>query len=63
MKIHWCFDLPRRRLSRMAQLRAVHPASWYLAQLAAFLFRPNLEMRALRDSISRLGLGLGLGLG
>ena len=28
VKIHWCFDLPRRKLSRLAQLRAVHPAAW-----------------------------------
>ena len=31
VKIHWCFDLPRRRLTRMAKLRGVHPASWCLA--------------------------------
>ena len=32
VKIHWCFDLPRRRLTRMAQLQGVHPASWCLPQ-------------------------------
>ena len=43
-KIHWCFDLPRRRLSRLAGLRAVHAKAWYHGQLAAFLYRPNDEM-------------------
>eukprot|EP00908_Phaeocystis_cordata_P003847 Transcript_14227.p1 GENE.Transcript_14227~~Transcript_14227.p1 ORF type:complete len:396 (+),score=166.23 Transcript_14227:59-1189(+) len=51
VKIHWCFDLPRRKLSRLAQLRAVHPAAWYHGQLAAFLFRPNAALRALRDEV------------
>ena len=46
VKIHWCFDLPRRKLTRLAGLSAVHPAAWYHGQLAAFLFRPNAEMRA-----------------
>jgi hypothetical protein len=46
VKIHWCFDLPRRRLSRLAGLRAVHAKEWYHAQLAAFLFRPNSELAA-----------------
>jgi hypothetical protein len=32
VKIHWCFDLPRRRLTRMAKLRGVHPASWCLTR-------------------------------
>lgn len=45
VKIHWCFDLPRRRLSRLAGLRGVHSKSWYHAQLAAFLFRPNAGLR------------------
>lgn len=45
-KIHWCFDLPRRRLSRLAGLRGVHSLSWYHAQLAAFLFRPNAALVA-----------------
>jgi hypothetical protein len=43
-KIHWCFDLPRRRLSRLAGLHRVHAKAWYHAQLAAFLFRPNDEL-------------------
>ena len=43
-KIHWCFDLPRRKLSRLAGLRTVHSKAWYHAQLAAFLFRPNAEL-------------------
>lgn len=46
VKIHWCFDLPRRRLSRLAGLHAVHSKAWYHAQLASFLFRPNSDMRA-----------------
>jgi len=47
VKIHWCFDLPRKRLSRLAGLQGVHAKAWYHSQLAAFLFRPNLELRAL----------------
>lgn len=46
-KIHWCFDLPRRRLSRLAGLHTVHPKEWYHAQVAAFLFRPNRELRTI----------------
>ena len=46
VKIHWCFDLPRRRLSRLAGLRAVHAKEWYHAQIAAFLFRPNAQTAA-----------------
>lgn len=46
-KIHWCFDLPRRRLSRLAGLQGVHSKAWYHAQLSAFLFRPNHELRLL----------------
>ena len=45
-KIHWCFDLPRRRLSRLAGLHGVHSKAWYHAQLSAFLFRPNAELIA-----------------
>jgi len=37
--ILWCVDVPRRRLSRLAKLDAVHSTEWYHAQLAAFLFR------------------------
>ena len=44
----WCFELPRRRLSRLAGLSAVHSEAWYQGQLAAFLFRPNREMQAYR---------------
>ena len=44
VKIHWCFDLPRRRLAKLAGLRAVHSKAWFNAQLAAFLFRPNAGM-------------------
>ena len=47
VKIHWCFDLPRKRLSRLAGLEGLHSKAWYHAQLAAFLFRPNRELRAL----------------
>jgi hypothetical protein len=47
VKIEWCFDLPRKRLSRIAGLQGVHSKAWYHAQLAAYLFRPNREMRAL----------------
>ena len=46
VKIHWCFDLPRRRLTRLAGLRSVHAKEWYHAQIAAFLFRPNAETAA-----------------
>lgn len=42
-KIHWCFDLPRRKLSRLAGLRAVHAKEWYHAQLSSFLFRPSAD--------------------
>ncbi len=45
VKIHWCFDVPRRRLSRLAGLRAVHSKAWYHAQLAAFIYRPNAALR------------------
>ena len=45
VKIHWCFDLPRRRLSKMAGLHAVHSKALYHAQLSSFLFRPNAAMR------------------
>ena len=45
-KIHWCFDVPRRRLSRLAGLHSVYPKTWYHAQLAAYLYRPNVELRA-----------------
>lgn len=48
VKIHWCFDLPRRRLSRLAGLASVHALDWYNAQLAGFLFRPNAAMREYR---------------
>ena len=41
VKIHWCFDTPRRRLSRLAGLRHVHSKDWYHAQVSAFLFRPS----------------------
>ena len=47
----WCFQLPRRRLSRLAGLHAVHPEAWYQAQAASFLFRPNAEMRAFRTEL------------
>lgn len=47
----WCFELPRRRLSRLAGLRAVHAESWYQAQLATYLFRPNTEMRSFLTSL------------
>ena len=49
----WCFELPRQRLSRLAGLRAVHAEAWYHGQLAAFLFRPNSEMRAFRAEALR----------
>ena len=47
----WCFELPRRRLSRLAGLRAVHPEAWYHGQLSAFLFRPNAAMRSFRAEV------------
>jgi hypothetical protein len=47
----WCFELPRKRLSRLAGLRAVHPEAWYQAQLAAFLFRPNEQLQAFRAAL------------
>ena len=49
----WCFELPRRRLSRLAGLHGVHSEAWYQGQLAAFLFRPNDEMRAYRADAVR----------
>ena len=55
VKIHWCFDLPRRKLSRLAGLRAVHSKAWYHAQLASFLFRPNRALRELgRDVLANM---------
>jgi hypothetical protein len=51
VKIHWCFDLPRRRLSRLAGLRGVHSKAWYHAQLAAFLYRPNRALRGLANEL------------
>ena len=47
----WCFELPRRRLSRLAGLRAVHAEAWYHGQLSAFLFRPNAALRAFRAEL------------
>ena len=47
----WCFELPRRRLSRLAGLKAVHSEAWYHAQLAAFLFRPNAAMSKFRSRL------------
>ena len=47
----WCFELPRKRLSRLAGLRGVHAEAWYHGQLAAFLFRPNAQMSAFRASL------------
>lgn len=47
----WCFELPRRRLSRLAGLRGVHSEAWYHGQLAAFLFRPNAELQAFRTAL------------
>ena len=44
----WCFELPRRRLSRLAGLQGVHNEAWYHGQLATFLFRANEEMAAFR---------------
>jgi len=51
MKLLWCFDLPRRRLSRLLGLAAVHSNAWYHGQLATFLFRPNDEMLAFRTEM------------
>ena len=51
MKLLWCFDLPRRRLSRLLGLSAVHSNAWYHGQLSSFLFRPNAEMRAFRTEM------------
>jgi len=51
VKIHWCFDLPRRKLTRIAGLQAVHASEWYHAQLAAFLYRPNAAMRAMETEV------------
>ena len=48
----WCFELPRRRLSRLAGLKAVHAEAWYHGQLSSFLFRPNAAMRAFRAEIA-----------
>ena len=47
----WCFELPRRRLSRLAGLHAVHTEAWYHGQLSAFLFRPNAAVRAYRAEL------------
>lgn len=50
-RILWCFELPRRRLSKLAGLRAVHSRAWYHAQVAAFLFRPNAALRNFRREV------------
>ena len=50
-RLLWCFDLPRRRLARLMGLRTVHSSAWFHGQLAAFLFRPNTAMRALREQM------------
>lgn len=47
----WCFELPRKRLSRLAGLHGVHSEAWYHGQLAAFLFRPNEDMRRFRSAL------------
>ena len=47
----WCFELPRRRLSKLAGLHGVHSEAWYQGQLAAFLFRPNAALRAFRGHV------------
>ena len=47
----WCFELPRRRLSRLAGLSAVHSEAWYHGQISTFLFRPNHEMQAYRAEV------------
>ena len=47
----WCFEVPRRRLSRLAGLAAVHSEAWYQGQLAAFLFRPNGALSAFMASL------------
>ena len=41
------------QLSRLAGLHGVHSEAWYQGQLAAFLFRPNDEMRAYRADAVR----------
>ena len=51
-KVLWCTDTPRRRLSRLAGLRRVHSMAWYHAQISAFLFRPNAELRAFRAAVA-----------
>ena len=54
-RLLWCFELPRRRLTNLAGLQAVHSQGWYHAQLSAFLFRGNGAMRSYREAIlSRL---------
>ena len=50
-RLLWCFELPRRRLSKLAGLSAVHAQGWYHAQLSAFLFRPSATVRAYRDRV------------
>ena len=50
-RIYWCTDVPAARLTQLAGLSAVHPKEWYQAQLAAFLFRPNGELRAFRSRL------------
>jgi len=50
-KLVWCSELPRKKLSRLAGLAAVHSKAWYHGQLSSFLFRPNAELRAYRESL------------
>ena len=62
VKIHWCFDLPRRKLSRLAGLRAVHSKEWYHAQVSAFLFRPNAELATFgRELLANMEQGASVG--
>mmetsp|Transcript_5027 Transcript_5027/g.10987 ORF Transcript_5027/g.10987 Transcript_5027/m.10987 type:complete len:492 (-) Transcript_5027:17-1492(-) len=51
-RLLWCFAVPRRRLTSLAGLEAVHGSDWYHAQLAAFLFRPNEAIREFRRIVA-----------
>ena len=59
-RIYWCTDMPSRKLSQLAGLAAVHPKEWYQAQLAAFLFRPNDDLLAMRSQLLMPGDALTL---
>mgnify|MGYP006132663837 CR=1 FL=1 len=54
--IHWCFELPLRRLQELAGLHDAHSMAWYQAQVATFLFRPNRQLAQFSAQLYSSGL-------